>query len=142
MWVGKGVVVQNIIPEYARKRPGDMRRLVRVADDLAIPLNAGTEMNSPGQKLLDEFDAPDLAPLRECFLDGAYFVYGHTVLQREMGLGYQSEWAQAYLPARRSRKDFYAKMGRLVSPGRMGAERLKLLTPAMSPQDMLAQLTD
>jgi hypothetical protein len=140
MWVRKGVVVQNIIPEYARKRPGDMRRLVRVAEDLALPLNAGTEMNSPGQKLLDDFGAPELVPLRGAFLDGAYFVYGHTILQRQLGLGYGSDWARAWLPARRSRNDFYTKVGRLAPPGSRPTGRRALLTPAMSPQDILARL--
>ena len=52
-------------------------------------------MNSPGNKLVDDFDAPELAPMRQAFLDGAHFIYGHTVMQRTLGLGYQSAWAQA-----------------------------------------------
>ena len=55
-------------------------------------------MNSFGQKLVDDFDAPALAPVREAFLDGAYFIYGHTVLAAQLGLGYQSAWAKSYLP--------------------------------------------
>jgi len=141
MWVGRGVVVQNIIPEYDHRRPDDLRTLVQVAHGMAVPLNVGTEMNSPGQKLLDDFDAPDLAPLRGAILDGAYFVYGHTVLQRALGLGYLSAWAQAHLPERRARNDFYTQLGRLVPPGLRGAEGLERLTSAMSPRDMLARLT-
>ena len=51
-------------------------------------------MNAPGKKLVDDFDAPELAPVRQAFLDGAHFIYGHTVMQRAVGLGYQSEWAR------------------------------------------------
>ena len=61
----------------------------------------GTELNSFGQRIVDDFDAPALAPVREDFLDGAYFVYGHTVFQRWLGMGFQSEWAKTFLPERR-----------------------------------------
>ena len=86
--------------------------VVALAGKLDLPLNIGTEMNAPGQKLVDDFDAPELAPVRQAFLDGADFIYGHTVLQRASGLGYQSEWARTQLPARRERNAFYTQAGR------------------------------
>ena len=58
-------------------------------------------MNAPGNKLVDDFDVPEMAPVKQAFLDGAHFIYGHTVMQRALGLGYQSEWAQTHLPTRR-----------------------------------------
>ena len=88
-------------------------------------MNIGTEMNSYGQKLADDFDAPELAPLRESFLEGAYFIYGHTLMQRSLGLGYQSEWAKTHLPTRRERNVFYTQVGRLVSPDQAGMSQLK-----------------
>jgi hypothetical protein len=118
----------------------NLYHVVELAQELALPLNVGTEMNSFGQKLVDDFDAPPLAPVREAFLDGAYFIYGHTVLQRALGLGYGSEWAQAHLPSRRARNDFYTRMGRLVPPGQAGRPWLRQLDPAMSPADMLSKL--
>ena len=91
--------------------------VVELAQKLDLPLNIGTEMNSYGQKLVDDFDAPEIAPLRKSFLDGAYFIYGHTVMQRALGLGYQSEWAKTHLPTRRERNVFYTQMGRIIPPG-------------------------
>ena len=71
--------------------------VVALAQEMDLPLNVGTAMNSYGQKMMDEFDAPELGPVRQSFLDGAYFVYGHTVMQRKLGLGYQSEWAASQM---------------------------------------------
>jgi hypothetical protein len=147
--IGKGVVALNIIPdrnwniadpETRRLKVQNLYHVVRLAQELALPLNVGTEMNSFGQKLVDDFDAPELEPLRQAFLDGAHFIYGHTVLQRALGLGYQSEWALTYLPTRRERNAFYIRLGRLVPPGKPGLVRLKQLDAAMTPSDILSKL--
>jgi hypothetical protein len=87
--------------------------------------------------LVDDFDAPELAPVRRAFMDGAHFVYGHTILQRALGLGYQSEWAQTHLPSRHERNDFYTRVGYQVPPGKANMARLKQLDPSMSPADIL-----
>ena len=73
-------------------------------------------------------------------MDGAYFIYGHTVMQRAAGLGYQSMWARVYLPGRRERTAFYTQMGALVPPGPLGLSRLTALSVEMTPADMLRQL--
>jgi hypothetical protein len=119
--IEKGAVALNIIPDRNWNIPDPETRRVKIqnlyaavalAEKLDLPLNIGTEMNSPGQKLIDDFDAPELAPVRQAFLDGAYFVYGHTVMQRGLGLGYQSQWAKQHLPTRRERNAFYTRAGR------------------------------
>ena len=147
--IGKGVVALNIIPdrnwniadpETRRVKVQNLCHVVRLAQELDLPLNVGTEMNSFGQKLVDDFDAPELAPVRQAFLDGAHFIYGHTVLQRVLRLGYQGEWAQTYLPSRRERNDFYTSVGYQVPPGKTSMARLKQLDPAMSPADILSKL--
>jgi len=147
--IGRGVVALNIIPDRnwniadpqtRRVKMENLYRVVQLAQELALPLNVGTEMNSFGQKLVDDFDAPELAPVRQAFLDGAHFIYGHTVLQRTLGLGYQSEWAEAHLPTRRERNAFYTWLGRLVPPGKPGLVRLKQLDAAMTPSDILSKL--
>jgi hypothetical protein len=147
--IGKGVVALNIVPDRNWNIPDpELRRLkvqnlyavVELANDLALPLNVGTEMNSFGQKVVDSFDAPELAPVRQAFIDGAYFVYGHTVLRRALGLGYQSEWAGAYFESRRDRNRFYTRVGYLVPPGETGMAQLKLLDSAMSPAEILSKL--
>jgi len=147
--IHKGVVALNIVPdrnwniadpETRRVKVQNLYHVVRLAQELDLPLNVGTEMNSFGQKLVDDFDAPELAPARQAFMDGAYFVYGHTIMQRALGLGYQSEWARAHLPSRRARNDFYTRVGRQVPPGESGRARLEGLDPGMSPADLLSRL--
>jgi len=118
--IGQGAAALNIIPdrnwniadpELCRLKVQKLYEVVQLAEQLALPLNIGTEMNSFGQKLIDDFDAPELAPVRQAFIDGAHFVYGHTLLQRSLGLGYQSRWAQTQLPSRRERNEFYTQVG-------------------------------
>jgi hypothetical protein len=124
--ISKGVVALNIIPDRnwniadpdaKRLKVQKLYEVVELAQKLDLPLNVGTEMNAPGQKLVDDFPAPELAPVRDAFLDGAYFIYGHTVVQRTLGFGYQSEWAQNHFPTRRERNAFYTQLGRQVEPG-------------------------
>ena len=150
--IAKGVVALNIVPDrnwniadlkVRRRKVQNLYRVVELARELDLPLNVGTEMNSFGQKTMDDFDAPELAPVRQAFMDGAYFAYGHTIMQRLLGLGCQSEWAQSSLPTRRQRNEFYMELGRLVSPGPAGLARLRLSRPtlslaAMSPAEILA----
>jgi hypothetical protein len=148
--IAKGAAALNIIPdrnwnipdpEARRVKVQKLYEVVELAKKFDLPLNIGTEMNSYGQKLADDFDAPELEPLRESFLEGAYFIYGHTIMQRALGLGYQSEWAKTHLPTRRERNEFYTRVGQLVSPGQAGAGQLKQFTSAMSPADVLKKLS-
>jgi hypothetical protein len=145
----KGAAAVNVVPDRNWNVPGeDVRRkkvrnlyhVAEVARRMDLPLYAGTEMNSPGQKLVDDFDAPALRPLRMEFLEGAYFAYGHTLLQRALGLGYQSDWARAFLPGRRERNAFYSRLGRLVPPGSEGKDRLRKLQAGLSPEEMLRRI--
>jgi hypothetical protein len=131
---GKGVVALNIIPdrnwniadpEVRERKVRNLHHVVEVAQEMDLPLNVGTEMNSFGQKLIDSFDAPELAPVRQTFIDGAHFVYGHTVMQRALGRGYQSEWAQSHLPTRRQRNEFYTKIGYQITPDQDGLAKLE-----------------
>jgi hypothetical protein len=144
--MGRGVVALNIVPdrnwnipdpEARRLKVQNLYDVVDLARELALPLNVGTEMNSFGQKVIDSFAVPELAPVRQAFIDGAYFIYGHTVMQRALGLGYQSAWAGAYLASRRERNEFYTRVGYLVPPVKAGITHLKTLDPAMSPAEFL-----
>lgn len=149
--IGQGAVALNMIPdrnwniadpEQRHLRLRNLLQVVQLAEELDLPLNVGTEMNSPGQKLVDDFDVPELQPLRKTFMAGAHFIYGHTVLQRAVGLGYQSPWAQAQLPTRRQRNAFYTQVGYRVPPGRASMARLKQLKPDMTPSELLRRLED
>jgi hypothetical protein len=146
--IGKGVVALNIIPdrnwnvpdpEAKRIKVQNLYRVVELARELDLPLNIGTEMNSFGQKLVDDLSTPELVPVRKAFVDGAHFVYGHTVIHRALGLGYQSEWAETQLPTRRQRNDFYTRLGYRIPPGPEGLAQLRRFSPDMSPGEMLSQ---
>ncbi len=147
--IGKGVVALNIIPdrnwniadpETRRVKVQNLYRVVELAAQLELPINVGTEMNASGQKEIDDFDAPELAPVRQAFLDGAAFIYGHTALERALGLGYQSEWAKTHLPARRERNVFYTRLGNLCPPGNLGLDALRRLDSETTPAQFLNRL--
>jgi len=149
--VDKGAVVLNIVPDRNWDIPDPAVRQVKVQKlyevvDLAramnLPLNIGTEMNSYGQKLIDDFDAEALQPVRQDFIDGAYFVYGHTAMQRSLGMGFQSEWAKDQLASRRERNQFYTRVGRALPPGAPGARLLQKITTEHSPEEILSRLED
>jgi hypothetical protein len=144
--MGKGVVALNIIPDRnwniadpatKQLKLQKLYEVVELAQQLDLPLNIGTEMNSYGQKLIDDFDAPELAPVRKAFLDGAYFIYGHTVAQRAWGRGYQSEWAKTHLPTRRERNSFYTELGRRIEPGAEPLASLRASAAITSPERLL-----
>jgi len=152
--ISKGIAAFNIIPNLAVPDPqaepdnSEIRRtraqLLKKNADLArefdLPLHIGTEMNSYGQRREDNFASEELAPLRQRFIDGAYFIYGHVRLQRALGIGYQSDWAKSCMPARADRNRFYTRAGYLIPPGQDGLKALKSLDASMSPADLLKKL--
>jgi hypothetical protein len=144
--IAQGVAAINIVPdrnwniadpETKRVKLNNLYQVVELAQKLDLPLNIGTEMNTYGQKRVDDFDRPELAPVRQAFLDGAYFAYGHTLMQRALGLGYQSEWAQSHLPTRRERNAFYTAIGKQVPPSGASLDRLRGMGPSCTPGDFL-----
>jgi hypothetical protein len=147
--IGEGVMALNIIPDrnwniadpqVRLDRVRALYRVVELAQELALPLNIGTEMNSYGQRVVDDLASAELLPVRQAFLDGAFFVYGHTVLERAAGMGGQSEWARTALPDRRQRNAFYTQAGHLVPPGKESGQWLGALSPSMSPDEVTAAL--
>jgi hypothetical protein len=147
--VAKGVCITNIVPDRnwnfvdpaVRKVKADkLDAFVAKNRDLDLPLNVGTEMNSPGNRLMDDFDVPELDKHRALFLDGAYFIYGHTVMQRRLGMGYQSGWARQSFGNRREANGFFTAVGKAVEPGPKGRTALQHVTAAMTPADILTQL--
>ena len=152
--IGKGVVALNIVPdrnwniadpEVKRTKLLELYKIVDLARHLDLPLNVGTEMNAPGNRLVDDFAAPELGPVREAFMDSAAFIYGHTAMQRALGLGYGSAWAHAHFPTRKARNVFYTQAGRIIPPGKAGTARLKAISAASTetdPRVVLARLIE
>lgn len=142
--ISKGGVALNIVPDRnwniadpdtRRKKVANLYQMVDLAKKLDIPLNVGTEMNAYGQKLVDDFDVPEMQPVRDVFIDGAYFIYGHTLMQQALGLGYQSEWAKVNLPKRADKNSFYTRVGRQIAPSEQNLARLRLLNTSALPED-------
>ncbi len=83
-----GVAAINIIPDrnytpgLKDEKLANLYRVVELAEKLGLLIVVGTEMNSPGQKFVDDFDAKELAPLLPVFLKGANSIYAHSVRQR------------------------------------------------------------
>ena len=150
LMMDQGAVALNIVPDrnwniadakVQRLKVQKLWNVVHLAQELALPLNIGTEMNAFGQKLVDDFDVPEMQPLRKVFLDGAHFIYGHTQLQKALGRerGYQSEWACTHMPDRRGRNEFYTQVGYAMRPGHAGLEKLRRIGPT-TPDGLLAAL--
>ncbi len=151
--IGKGIVALNIVPDrnwniadpaIKRTKLHELYKIVDLARRLDLPLNIGTEMNAPGNRLVDDFAAPELEPVREAFMDGAAFIYGHTVMQRALGLGYGSDWAQTHFPTRQARNGFYTHVGKIVPPGNLGIRRFQATVALPSdadPRVILVRLT-
>jgi len=90
--------------------------------DLGLPLLGGTEMNSPGQKFVDDFASTELAPHQAVFLRGSWILHAHSTLQRYAGMGYLSEWANNQFQDVSAKNEFYASFGENFSP--RGDEKL------------------
>lgn len=145
----KGAAALNIIPdrnwniadpELRLRKLQKLREVVRIAGERDLPINVGTEMNSPGNRLVDDFSSPFMAPMNAAFFAGAYFIYGHTIMQRSLGLGYQSNWAQEHLPVRKDRNRFYETVGRLADPRQPRTKALRNIDPRAAPEAVLRAL--
>jgi len=123
--MAKGVEAVNIIPdrnwnlsdpdERARKI-AELDRYVAAATKRNLPINVGTELNKPGQRFVDDFDAPPMRRHAEVFLAGARVVVGHTRLLRYAGVSYIGPEAAADFPDRADRNRAFAAVGALPPP--------------------------
>ncbi len=140
-----GVAAINVIPDRnygqaaGEEKLRNLYHVVEVARKLDLLVVMGTEMNNPGQKLVDDLASPELSPLAPLFLEHAYAFYAHSVLQQQSGLGYTSGWAEQVLPHRRARNEFFSELGRRLRP-----EQEPLLSDLFSdvtPQQVLERLS-
>ncbi len=147
--IAKGVAAINIIPErnwhfgdetVRATKVRELEAVIQLAHDLDLPILVGTEMNKAGQPLLDDFEAAPLRPHVADFVRGADWAYGHTLMQRVMSRGYQSEWAKRWLPSRSERNAFYSALGAAAAPGTESVERLGAMSAEQSPDRLLAGL--
>lgn len=128
--------------EEKRARLGRLAELVAAARARALPLVAGSFLNRAGQKFVDSFDAPELAEYFRDFSDAAFWVYGHSVMERAAGRGLLSGWSRhAFGADRAAANAFFRDAGRAAAPS--AASRLRIASAAgdgASPADILAAL--
>jgi hypothetical protein len=143
-----GVAAINIIPDRnwnigdpARRavKVANLHRMVEVAASRELVLSVGTEVNAYGQRFVDDFEAPEMAPLVEPAWDGAMILYGHTVMQACQGMGLTSEWATRRFAGSGERNQFYGEIGKRVDPA--GWSALDHIGPEMSPNQILIALS-
>jgi hypothetical protein len=139
-----GAVAINVIPDR-NYTPGaqdqkvkNLYHVVEVAERRHLVLVEGTEMNSPGQKFVDDFHTAELAPLVPGFLKGAHIVYAHSVLQQHGGLGYTSAWADQHFGTAQRKNAFYEEVGAALKPGQ--EEALAGLNSKVSPDTILRKV--
>jgi len=145
----KGIVLLNIIPDrnWNIKDPkakeikyANFRLAMQVARELKLPVIAGTEMNKAGLKQVDDFSVPDLKPYLAAFLNGAYFVYGHTVLAKYFDKGFGGPWAESCFPERSKRNEFYIKAGKKIDPAKDYSDVTDSIAANVTPEAVLALL--
>ena len=124
-----GVAAVNIIPDR-NFTPGlkdqklkNLNHFVKLAEQMNLPIFVGTEMNSSGQKFVDELHSDELKPLLPVFLNGARIAYAHTILQKQCKLGYLSDWSEKNFSSTAEKNQFYQTVGEKLDP-----ERQDLLT--------------
>jgi hypothetical protein len=122
--MGSGLVAFNVIPDrnFTPGKPDEkfknLKFALALADSKGLPIVCGTEMNSPGQKFVDDFKTNELSQFVPLFLKGAYIVYAHSVLQRQCGLGYCSEWSQKNFANVKKKNEFFQTFGQKLEPSK------------------------
>ena len=140
----------NIVPDrnWNLKDPGEkalkvakLNEIIAIAGKRHLPVNAGTEMNNASQPLVDHFDAPELQPHTQVFLDGAHIIWGHSLLLRHGGFGYLSPQAEAVFGRDVRRKnEFFLEVGRRPVPHGADLARLRSASKTANPKGVLRAL--
>jgi hypothetical protein len=140
-----GAAAINVIPDrnYTPGAKGEklqnLYQVVELAQKLHLPVVEGTEMNSPGQKFVDNFDTAELAPLVPVFLKGAHIVYAHSVLQQKCGLGYTSDWAKKNFKSAADKNEFFQQLGSSLEP--QDEDKLSTLSEDVTAKEILDKVT-
>lgn len=139
-----GAAAINIIPDRNFTPGVKDQKLQNLYDAFALagkhdfPVIVGTEMNAPGNKFVDDFSTAELKPLVPAVLKGAHIVYAHSVLQRESGLGYLSDWAKKSFASIAAKNDFFEKLGAKLQPA--NEDKLRGLPVNVTPDQILARI--
>ncbi len=144
-----GVAAVNIIPdrnwnikdpETRRVKVAKLYDFVEKAKARSLPIFVGTEMNAHGQRFVDDFAAPEMAPLHGVFMAGAWLLHAHTLLQARAGMGYLSPWAAHSFSEAAQKNAFYEAFGRAAATAQSGA--LGQIGPDLNPAEALRAVTE
>ncbi len=144
-----GVAAVNIIPdrnwnikdpEVKQVKVAKLYDFVERAKARDLPIFVGTEMNAHGQRFVDDFAAPEMAPLHGVFLAGAWLLHGHTLLQARAGMGYLSPWAEHSFASVAEKNAFYEAFGRAAATAASGA--LGQIGPDLKPAEALRAVAE
>jgi len=141
-----GAAAINIIPDrnYTSgakdKKMENLYEVAKLAQKLHLPVVVGTEMNSPGQKFVDDFDTEELSPLVPVFLKGAHIIYAHSVLQQRSGLGYTGEWAGENFKSVAEKNTFFEKLGSSLQP--QHEDKLAGLSKDVTAEEILDKISN
>jgi hypothetical protein len=127
---------RNFTPGVNDQKLQNLYDAVAAAEKRGWPIFIGTEMNSPGNKFVDNFAAGELQPLLPVFTKGAHIGYAHSVLQRQAGLGYTSAWAKQNFRTVAGKNEFFEKLGRQLQPA--AEDKLKGLPATIRPGEIIA----
>ncbi len=142
--MASGAAAVNIIPDrnftagVKDQKLANLYDIVERAETLHLPVLVGTEMNSPGNKFVDDFDSDELKPLLPVFHKGMHIIYAHSVLQSAAGLGYLGDWAAQAFPGTETKNSFYETFGKRFSPGQ--EDRLADINTTTTPDEILGLL--
>ena len=123
-----GAAMINLVPDrnftegVKDEKLENLYAVIELAQKHNLPVIAGTEMNSPGNLFVDDFDSEELKPLLPVFMEGGYILYAHSALQRACGKGYLSEWAKKTFADTKTKNEFFAKAGRTLRSGATAEE--------------------
>jgi hypothetical protein len=129
---------RNYTPGAKDEKLANLYAVVELAEKLHLPVVMGTEMNSPGQKFVDDFDTDEIRPIAPIFLKGAHIVYAHSVLQQKSGLGYVSNWAARNFENVERKNKFYQNLGASLDPKE--EDKLAVLTGKNTPEQVMEAL--
>jgi hypothetical protein len=139
-----GAAAINVIPDRnytagaTNEKIKNLYQVIELAEKLNLIVVEGTEMNSPGQKFVDDFHTEELQPLVPVFLKGAHIVYAHSVLQQECGLGYTSDWAKKNFKSVAEKNEFFRTIGSMLEPEH--EDKLGGLSKDATAQEVLREL--
>jgi len=131
---------RNYTPGAKNEKTDNLYHVVELAEKLHLPVVEGTEMNSPGQKFVDNFDTAELAPLVPVFLKGAHVVYAHSVLQQKCGLGYTSDWAKKNFKSVADKNEFFEELGSSLEP--QDEDKLSGLSEDVTAKEILNKISN